>query len=175
MQSWKASRPILIIVGCSDAALSEFMRADLMTDLRCNACSINRMAEVLTGTIAYSFHAELLVNKYSIAPHIHLASCNAHPGVNHYPLPRAKRKGSSALQAAWLAMECWGYDGVIFAGVALGDADCFGGTANYSFFRKHWPAFATIHGERCRAMSGYTAELFGTPDPEWVKQMLKEK
>ena len=174
-------RPVLVILGCSKGNLRDLYEMIVGPEGfrllgQVDVCAINRAAHLMPCQIIYSYHPELLVSLSvtGLFGPPHLASCNQYQGVAHYPLPQAKLKGSSAIQAAWLALEQWGYRAVIFAGVALGDRDCFGGTADYSFFREHWSGLVAAHGDRCRAMSGYTRELFGLPDAKWITSMTRE-
>ncbi len=86
------------------------------------------------------------------------------------------RYGSSGLYMAQVAIEAMGAGGAILCGVPMDD------TGEHI----HWPgawvashhyraAFVEAHaaGLPIRSMSGWTAELFGTPDRAWIEELSR--
>lgn len=98
--------------------------------------------------------------------------------ITHKPHPPTRSEvvpqgwyGSSGLYMAQVALEVLGVDGVILCGVPMEAAGQHiqtpGAWANPDVYR---PAFleAKASGADIRSMSGWTAEVLGRPDAEWL-------
>jgi hypothetical protein len=82
--------------------------------------------------------------------------------------------GSSGLYAAQVAVEALGCTGVILCGVPLdGAAGHYAEPGDWTLAEKYKPAFlaAKEGGLPVRSMSGWTRELFGEPDLEWLDSL----
>lgn len=79
--------------------------------------------------------------------------------------------GSSGLYAAQVALEAMGAAGVILCGVPIdATAGHFDETGDWTLAHRYRPAFETAKtaGAEIRSMSGWTADLLGRPDADWL-------
>ena len=147
-------KKLLLIIGegpTRDTDVAEF-RAKF-ADVPHDVCGVNRAAGKVHGvSFAYSYHPELL-EEFDLPKGMKLLSCNLDEKLDD-------TTGSSARQAALLALKDWGYRGVILAGVPL--------TGHHESFRPAWDPHA-----RMRSMSGYLCELLGEPSVVWCEWTLK--
>ena len=85
--------------------------------------------------------------------------------------------GSSGLYAVSVALEM-GAAGVVVCGCPIDDQDnAFRGERWHAFkrYRKGWKKQRRLGGlERVRSMSGWTAELCGEPDREWLGEGVSQ-
>lgn len=82
--------------------------------------------------------------------------------------------GSSGLYGAQVALEALDCRGVILCGVPmLEEAGHVTGLATWPGVEKYRPGFleAKAEGAPIRSMSGWTADLFGRPDEEWLASL----
>lgn len=116
-------------------------------------CGINRAAGKVHGVdFCYSYHPDLL-EEMAVPDKMRVLSCNLDENL-------VDTAGSSARQAAQLALKDWGYHGVVLAGVPL--------TGHHESFRPYWEPHV-----RMRAMSGYLCKLLGAPSVVWCDWCLK--
>lgn len=83
-------------------------------------------------------------------------------------------KGSSGLFMAQAALEALGCRGAILCGVPMdAEAGHITGAATWPFTEKYRPAFleAKAEGAPIRSMGGWTAEVLGRPDADWIKSL----
>lgn len=82
--------------------------------------------------------------------------------------------GSSGLYMAQIGLDRLGATGVILCGVPLDpDQDHFhrpGAWTDAERYRQGFKAAAKVIGPHLRSMSGWTAQLLGTPSGEWLTQ-----
>lgn len=86
---------------------------------------------------------------------------------------RERWSGSSGLYAAQVALQELGATGVVLCGVPL-DADrahFFNGApwTDADVFRRGFEAALPVIRDTVRSMSGWTRDLLGFPDPQWLK------
>lgn len=82
--------------------------------------------------------------------------------------------GSSGLYAAQVALDALGCRGAILCGVPMdAEAGHITGPATWPFTEKYRPAFlqAKAEGANIRSMGGWTAEVLGRPDADWIKSL----
>ena len=148
-------KKLLLIIGegpTRDEDVAEFL--DRFGGVPHDFCGINRAAGKVQGIdFAYSYHPEML-EEMAIPKGIRLLSCNLDENL-------VDTTGSSARQAALLALKDWGYHGVVLAGVSL--------TGHHESFRPAWEPHP-----RMRSMSGYLCGLLGEPSVVWCEWCLKK-
>lgn len=92
---------------------------------------------------------------------------------------KAKWLGTSGLYAVQIASEELGFDGVILAGCPM-DAEAGTLVPEHSLmtdadrvnrYRPEWDLALPTIGARTRSMSGWTRELLGAPDVEWLASL----
>jgi hypothetical protein len=82
--------------------------------------------------------------------------------------------GSSGLYAAQVALEIMGAAGVMLCGVPMdADAGHINGAETWPYVDRYRAGFeaAKADGANIRSMSGWSAELFGRPDGEWLADL----
>lgn len=89
-----------------------------------------------------------------------------------YRFPGQDRSGSSGLFALKVALIDLGYDRAVLCGVPMtADQRHFFDAKKWDGARSHvegWRQALPHIRDRARSMSGWTAELLGTPDEEWL-------
>lgn len=87
-------------------------------------------------------------------------------------LPGQKDSGSSGLFAVKVALDDLGFDKAVCCGVPMtpGEKHFFDSTAwaGAQAHRKGWNQALPAIKDRVRSMSGWTADLLGRPDKEWL-------
>lgn len=89
-----------------------------------------------------------------------------------YRFPGQDRSGSSGLFAGKVALDDLGFDKIVFCGVPMTATPHFTDAVAWSAaaeHRKGWQQSAPHLKDRARSMSGWTAELLGTPDEDWLR------
>lgn len=85
---------------------------------------------------------------------------------------RERWSGSSGLYAAQVAVDVFEADGVVLCGVPLDAARAhfFDGHpwTDADIFRRGFEAALPVIRDRVRSMSGWTRELLGAPDAQWL-------
>lgn len=97
------------------------------------------------------------------------------PGVvtafTEYRLPGQSRSGTSGLFAVKAALVDLGFDKAVCCGVPMDAQPHFFGGQSWAGGGESWRGWEQalpFIKDRVRSMSGRTAELLGTPDPEWL-------
>lgn len=148
----------LLIVGSSPERwddVEKFWELGIPHDV----CCINKTGIIYPCPFKhwFSYHSTELVEQWSpLNPGAMLhTSGSPMDGVRRWRLHNTR--GSSSLMATRCALQFWGYDRVILAGVSLSE-----GYADK--FLPHWrQAIGELDG-KVKSMSGHTAKLLGYPE-----------
>ena len=65
------------------------------------------------------------------------------------------------MNAVQFALDTWGFTKAVIVGVHLN-------WRGYKGYQSAWPPLRQTHGQRIRAIGGYTEQLFGRPDAAFV-------
>jgi hypothetical protein len=88
-------------------------------------------------------------------------------------LPGQRTNGSSGLFAAKVALIDLGFDRVVFCGVPMDDEPHFHGEHGFPHAPKHRPGWfeaLPYLADRARSMGGWSAELLGRPNADWLTE-----
>ncbi len=160
-------KSLVCIVGDGPTRESDILAFQDM-DVAHQVCCINRagLHYPTTFPLWYSYHAKDLAKWAQRRPGSRLLSCNCYTGIEYIPLQAKHTKGGSAMQALRICLDHLGFSRVVLAGVPL--------SGPYrTVFGSAWEYYASLFADRVRSLSGFTMELFGTPEKEWIDGLLQ--
>lgn len=124
-----------------------------------------------------SLHPEMVAlwrrKRARIAPDkVRTFSPKRHPDAPGIKTVRDRFHGSSGLYMAQVAIQQFKASGVILCGVPMdneaGHIAIPGRWEGAGRYRTGFEAAVPVFGSRLRSMGGWTADLLGRPDPEWI-------
>lgn len=177
---------LAIVLGSSGRALEEFAEARAFLDgqgVEWGAVAVNDairfcpVKPVAFCTIHSSATSRFFTPELDLEGVKMFTRRGAH-GFASYVV-KAKWLGTSGLYAVQIALEELGFAGVILAGVPI-DADAGTMAPEHSLmtdadrvnrYRPEWLLALPSIGTRTRSMSGWTQEILGAPDAEWLQSL----
>ncbi len=149
----------LIIIGTGSQAAQDVAKLR-EADKKAKRCGINKAVVKRKCDIWYTAHPRLFALKAKGTP-VKKSISGGDPNTRSGHIPMSYAKGSSALQAVYLALNKWGYDRVVLCGVPLTGANNEG--LKYGRFVEAWENVLPEIKGKVFSMSGNTKKLLGGP------------